>query len=767
MEQRELKTAGKSLARLDGVAKVTGKMKYGDDINCFGQLYMAVLYSEYPWAEIRELDTSGARKLPGVADIITADDVPGNNTMFGRFPVLARDQVRFIGEGIAAVAADTRETARRAVDLIRVGYGKIFNPILNADDAIKDGAPLIHPDKGNNYVDAASHKLIFGDTRRGMEESDRILERSYFSGFVDQAYIEPEALVAEYDAGTLLIRGSIQNPYSVRSCAAEALGLALNRIRVVQSGIGGSFGGKDEGIIINSVRAALLAMRTERPVKITFTREESFLATSKRHPFDMHYRIGLKDGKIRAVESRCISLSGPYNKQAMFANWRASIHAAGPYEIPHVNTHVDGVYTNTVYGGAYRGFSAPQIVFGIESLIDECAEETGMDPAEFRRFNCFRPGSALPSGQIVQAEKMPANLGELISAVCGKTDFSAKWREYREDQKRWDGGLCRGIGLAATFRGAGLGGEGIDAGSSQITIDADGYVQVQSCFTEMGQGISTTLCQIAAEELGLPLDRISWLANDTAANMDTGPTVASRSCMIGGMAVQNGTGILKSRMASVLAPLLGCPPEELEFKDGEIRRAGNPRRRMSFDEGVRYCLQKAGLSLSAQGWYSPGAPPSFVPSSGQGPAYPSYLLGAVAAEITVDCVTGKITTERICAAYEIGKAINPQIVRGQLIGGLVQGLGFALMEEMDSPGGYLKIRNFDDFMIPGAMDVPGIEIIILEGASPGGPYGAKGIGEFGVELAAPAIANAHANATGRRIRRLPLSLERVREAGHI
>jgi CO/xanthine dehydrogenase Mo-binding subunit len=390
-----------------------------------------------------------------------------------------------------------------------------------------------------------------------------------------------------------------------------------------------------------------------------------------------------------------------------------------------------------------------------------------MDPAEFRRLNCLRSNSALPTGQIMNSAKMPANLEELISAVCEKTDFSAKWRRYREEQKHWDGGLCRGIGLALTFRGAGLGGEGIDAGSAQITVHVDGHVQVQTCFTEMGQGISTAVCQIAAEELGLPLDRISWLANDTAANVDTGPTVASRSCMIGGMAVQNGTTVLKSRMAAVLAPLLECPPVELELKDGEIRRAGNQEKRMSFDEGAQYCLQKAGISLSVQGWYSPGAPPSFDHSNGQGPAYPAYVLGAATAETTVDCVTGKITVEKLCAAYEMGRAINPQIVRGQFIGGLVQGLGFALMEEMDTAGGYLKTRNFDDFMIPGVMDIPAIEIMIFEGGGPVGPYGALGIGEFGVELAAPAIANAHANATGRRIRSLPLSLERVREAGHV
>ncbi|MDR3144745.1 MAG: xanthine dehydrogenase family protein molybdopterin-binding subunit [Treponema sp.] len=769
MEEAKFAVAAQSVGRIDGIAKVTGSMQYGDDINRFGQLYMATLYAEYPSAEILSVDPSGARKLEGVVDIITARDIPGNPVLFGRFPVLVGDEVRFIGDGIVSVAAETKEIARHALTRITVRYGKVYRPITTVREALEPGARIIHADKQDNYVDFAGYKLINNDVEQGFAESDLILERFYATGFVDQGYIEPEALVAEYDpnTATLLIQGSIQNPYSVRQAVAGALGLKFNQVRVLQSAIGGSFGGKDEGVIVNSARAALLALRTRRPVKVCLTREESFLTTSKRHPFDMEYRIGLKrDGTIRAVETRLTALAGPYNKQAMFANWRASIHAAGPYAVPHIRTRVDGVYSNTVYGGAYRGFSAPQVLFGTESLIDECADALGIDPAEFRLRNCLGPYSTLSSGQIMDPALMPSNLARLITVVNEKTGFSQKWREYREPRKDWSGGLCRGIGMAITFRGAGLGGEGIDSGSAQVTIDADGCVMVQTGFTEMGQGLSTTLCQVAAELLGLPLADISWLQNDTAANMDPGPSVASRGIMIGGMAVKNAVDILKARMGAVLGPLLECGGDEPEFRDGEIRNRGKPGKKFSFREGVSICLQKAGISLSTQGWYSPGPPAVFDHATGQGPAYASYLLGATVAELTVDCPLGKIRVERMVSAVELGRAINPGIVRGQLTGGLVQGLGFALMEDMDVSGGYLKTLNFDDFLIPTAMDVPPIDILLFEGGAPGGPFGAKGIGELGVEMAAPAIANAHANATGRRVRRLPLNPERVRQAGH-
>jgi CO/xanthine dehydrogenase Mo-binding subunit len=770
MGETNLNVVGRSLVKPDSFAKVTGTMKYGDDINKYRQLFMATCYGKYPSAEIKGIDTSRARKLKGVADIITSMDIPGSNSLYGRFPVLADGQVRFIGEGIAAVAAETREIAEYAAGLIKIRYGKIFKPILGVGEALAEEARVIHKDKKDNYADNATYLQKRNNTEQGFAESDLVLSRSYTSGFVAHAYLEPEALTAEYDPNTetIIIQGTTQNPYTVRSYISSALGIPVNKVRVIQTAIGGSFGGKDEGVFLMSVRAALLAIRTGRPVKAVLSREESLLTSSKRHPYVSRYKAGLKkDGTIHAMESHLTAIAGPYNKQLQFVNWRACVHATGPYGIYHVSSRADGVYTNTLYGGAYRGFSAPQVVFGSECFIDECAEEAGMNPMDFRLRNCLRSGSVLPSGQIVDSRTVPDNLPGLIRAVCEKTEFMAKWQKYKENQKNCSRSLRRGIGLAATFRGAGLGAGGLEIGSARVTASINGTVQVQSFYTEMGQGLSTTLCQVVGEVLGLPLEKISWLETDTSASMDAGISSASRGLMVAGDAAKNGAEILRNRMAAVLAPYIECGADEIEFRDQEICGKNRRQKSMSFQDGARICLQNHGISLSAEGWSSRGQPLKFDPETNQGPVYPTYDLGAAVAEVAVDCVSGNITVEKITAAFELGKAVNPQIVRGQFIGGLVQGLGYAVMEEMDTRGGYLKTLNFDDLMVPASLDTPPVEVLLFESGSPMGPYGAKGIGEFGVEMAAPAIANAHANATGKRIRSLPLNLERVREAGHL
>jgi len=750
--------------RSDGYAKVTGSMQYGDDINAFRQLCAKTVYTRYPHADIQRIDISQALQVPGVVDIITAQDIPGNPVMFGRFPVLVADRARYIGDGVAVVAAETARIALHAASLVEVVYGEILKPVVTIEEALDPDCQNIHADSVGNLIDHASHHLELGESRLGFQESPIQLSRTYKTGFVDNGYIEPEVVLVEVDTntGTVIVRGSIQNPYNIREAVAGVLGKPLNQVRVVQTAIGGSFGGKDESMMLIASRAAIIALRTGRPVKTVLSREESFVASAKRHPFTSDYRIGLaKDGHILALESTHHVQGGAYNKQAMFTNWRASIHAAGAYAVPNVRTDVDGVYTNTVFGGAYRGFSAPQMVFGIESLIDECAQTVGLNPAEFRLLNCLKPYDTIPSGQCLDPVLMPANLRELIDTVCGKTSFNAKWAGYQKERATASShGIVKGIGLSVTYRGVGLGGEGIDTGAATVTIDVDGYVKVQSSFTEMGQGLSTTLCQIAAEVLGLPLESVSWTQNDTAANMDAGPTVASRGIVAGGNAVKNACGNLRATMATLIARKFNCLPEEIEFRDGQVTSIRDCHHSVGFTQAARICLKDAGVSLSAQGWYSPG-PQSFDHHTGQGAAYPSYLFGASVAEISVDQGTGAITVEHLTSAIELGKAINPQIVRGQFIGGAIQGMGYAVMEEMDCHDGYMHTLNFDDFLIPGAMDVPKVDIVLMETDGHVGPYGAKGIGELGIEMIAPAIANAYANATGKRIRELPLNLERV------
>lgn len=767
MKKRETvyKVINKNHKRIDGYEKVTGRLVFGADQNMYNQLYARTVYSSYPHAEILNIDTSKAEAVPGFICSVTAADVPGSNSMFGRFPVLAGKKVKYIGDGVVVVAAETEQAAEEAASCVSIEYREL-PALLSVEEALAEDAPRIHADADGNMIDFAHHKMRLGDVEKGFKEADFILEQKYSTGFAYNGYIEPEAVIVYPDPSRqgIVIQGTIQNPYNIRECVAEALAVRMNQVRVIQSAIGGSFGGKDESMIVMSARCALVALKTRRPVKMVLTREQSFLESANRHPYYSHYKLGAgKDGTIFALEDCIYAQGGPYNKQAMFVNWRGSVHAAGPYRIPHVKTDIYGVYTNTVFGGAYRGFSAPQIVFAVESLIDELAEICGKNPLEIRLKNCLAEGDQLPTGQYLTRDKMPANLHEMLVAVAEKTDFANKWEKYRSVPHQ-TGNILNGIGLSCTFRGAGLGGEGLDTGAAVLTLDRDGFLNMQSSSTELGQGIRTTHAQIAGEVLGMTMDKITFSATDTSITLDAGPTVASRGILAGGNAVKIAAEKLKKRLSGVAAELLNCGEDDLEFADNTVWDAAAvsdaEQHSLSITELAGECHRNRGIPLTAQGWFTP-KPEHLDHHTGRGNAYPSYLFGVAVSEVLVDTGTGKITVKKITAAYELGRAINPEIVRGQLIGGLMQGLGYAIMEELDTRDGMLRTHNFDDYMMPGVMDMPEIDIILFESDDNVGPFGAKGIGEIGIELIAPSIANAFTNATGKRIRELPLNFERV------
>jgi len=752
---------GTHSARIDAYEKVTGRAKYCGDINYGNQLYAATVYSKYPHARILKIDTHEAEQCEGVVAVVTAKDVPASNSMFGRFPVFAEEEVKYIGDGVAAVAAESPEIARRAAQLVEVEY-KELPAVLEIEKALEKDAAKVHEDAEDNLIENASHKLYYGDVRRGFESADKILARSYRTHFVDQMYIEPEAIIAlpdPYRRG-VEIHGSIQNPYSVRQNVAEVLGLKYSRVRVVQSTIGGSFGGKDESVMLMAARCALLALKLNRPVKMVLTREESMLESPKRHAYLAQYKIGVKkDGSITAVEDTIFTQGGAYNNKAMFANWRGSIHAAGAYRVPHVKNDVYGVYTHTIFGGAYRGFSAPQIVFALESLMDEAAAELNIDPVEFRLKNCLKPHDQLPTGQYLHPDKIPANLESLILDVCRRAEYQRKKEEYDQfnaehtDEKR-------GIGIAITLRGTGLGGEGIDTAGASITIEPDGSVNIQSGLIEMGQGMRTAHAQIVAEVLGIEMERITFSTSDTSMVMDGGPTVASRGTLAGGMAMLNAAEKLLSRLKDIAAVELGCALEDITLDNHRYYKKEDPKKYCSFDDLITKGYRERGISLSAQGWYNPGPEP-LDHHTGRGNAYPSYIYGAAMPEVLVDMRTGKIKVEKVTLAYEIGRAINPKIVEGQIYGGFLQGLGYGLFEEIEQRDGYVFSLNFDDYLVPTVKDVPDFDLKIFESASKVGPFGAKGVGEIGVELAAASVANALYAATGKRLRELPLNLERV------
>ena len=756
-----LEYVGKACARVDGVEKVTGKTRYGADLRFARELTAKSLYSPVPHARITSIDTSKAKALPGVLAVITAADVPGNNEMAGRFPVFAKGEAKYIGDALAAVAAESLQIAEQALKLIEVEY-EVLPGVWSLEAAMTDkNAPAVHSDQADNSMELTQYPLRKGDIEAGFREAAQLIEGTYTVGFQEQAYIETESVTAQpapFHHGVEIF-GCIQNPYSIRANVATVLGIPESQIRVVLTAIGGSFGGKDESVMNMAARCSILALKTGRPVRMDLTREECFRESCKRHPFNMKYSLGLKqDGSISAIKTVLTCQGGAYNNKARFSNWRAVVHTTGAYRIPNIQADLYGKYTNTIYGGAYRGFSGPQVLFGIETLIDETAAKLGRNPKDFRLQNVIRTGDTIACGQLLQDGIIAAPLSTMIKETSEKADFDKKWLSWPQSNKT-SGDIKKGIGIAITCRGAGLGGEGVDTSSAMLTVCHDGSITLFSGHTEMGQGMRTAHSQIAAEALGVKIERIDFRHSDTSITLDGGPTVASRGTQSGGRAVLDAAVKLKGRLLEAAGLKTGKPKEDLTLSGDAVRdKAGNVL--CSFDDLVKYCVYPLGTNLSAQGWYNSGLY-HIDHETQQGTCYQTYTNGVAITEISVDTATGKISVDKLTVAYELGTAINPQLAYGQFVGGLMQGLGYALFEEMEEDQGYLRTLNFDDYLIPTTLDVPKIELSLYGSENPEGPYGAKGIGEIGIELAAPSIGNALYHATGKRLRDLPFNLERV------
>lgn len=744
--------------KVDVLEKVTGKARYAGDLKFDGMLYAKTVYSRHPHAAILRVDTSKAEAIPGVAAVLTAKDVPGSNSLFGGYHVLTGDKVRYIGDGVALVVAADPATAAKAQKAVAVEYEPL-PAVFTIDEALAPDAPVIHDFAPDNVVENSRQPLRKGDISVGFAEADRILERTYETQFVEHAYIEPEAVVAvpnPFDR-SITVYGSIQNPFAARSGVADALGWSLSQVRIVQSVLGGTFGGKDEVALLLTTRAAVAAVHTGKPVRIVLTREESLAESSKRHPYRLQYKVGVKnDGRITAIEAVVIAQGGGYNNKSQFTNWRAAIHTSGCYRIPHIKTDVFGVYTNTIYGGAMRGFSSPQTIFGNESLMDEIAAELGLDPLEIRMINALRPGDTTPSGQPLGDGTIPAPLPDILRDLAERTDFLRKWHAYPSANS---GFIKRGIGMAVSMRGAGLGGEGLDATGALVSIQADGSVQILSGLTENGQGLKTAHSQIVAEVLGISLDRIEYPNTDTLTIPDGGITAASRGTMIGGKAMAMAAGEVRAKLLKVAGELLQCEPAELEIREEVIYPVGDPARTVSYRKVVERA-KAIGEMLASLQWFSPGAA-RLDHRTNQGEAFPTYVWGGVVAEVEVDTETGKVQVVKVTSAHDVGTAVNPQAIKGQVYGGIVMAQGMGVLEEVEEEDGLVHSLNLDEYLIPTSMDIPQMEVVIVETPDPFGPFGAKSLGEPATELPAAAIANAVAHATGRRIRHLPCNLERV------
>jgi len=788
---------GSAVPGVNALDKVTGRAKYGADYNQKGQLYGYVRYADHPHAEIVSIDTTRAKALPGVRVVLTHVDVPGEKSFGGVIPhqvVLCSDKVRYIGDVVAIVAADTEEIGVKAADLIDVQWHLL--PIVSDPvKALGKDSPQVHPD-GNLCV---HHKVRKGDVEGAFSRCDVVLEREYVTQKVEHAYLEPEAVLAEPgENGGVTITGSVQNLYSIRRAMARVLALPLNRVRIRQATLGGSFGGKDEAMSALACRAALLALATGRPVKMVNTRENSMRESYKRHPYRMRYKVGAsKEGVLQAMQIEIFADAGAYAAMSPFVTWRSVVQATGPYVVPNVKTDVYAAYTNNCYTSAMRGFGSPQICFGAESLMDELALELGMDPLELRLKNVLTDGSETATGQKLNHK---VSVAQVLLNVAQEGNFREKWKAYlgenggstgkkenacgasaENTDSRTDAEnpqIKRGIGLSCSYRGVSLGAEGVDAAGVVVSLQTDGTVIVSSGLVDMGQGAATTISLFAAEELGVTIDKVVFLNADTSRLPDSGPTVASRTTFMAGNAARRGCQKLLERLRPVAAEALGCSEDSLVFKENSVsvcrgrsnapgteaekEQGWNPQTRgkgMPLAALAALCFDK-GISLYAHGWFQ--APSTtWNKETGQGDAYFTFVYGANLAEVEVDTVTGQVKVTRFISSHDVGRVINLHGARGQVCGGVAMGLGYALLEEYGEEAGLPAVENLDEYLLPTVADVPEVSVIFVENPDGLGPYGAKSLGEPACEIAAPAIANAVANATGRRIRELPLTLERV------
>ncbi|MHB1404579.1 MAG: xanthine dehydrogenase family protein molybdopterin-binding subunit [Desulfitobacteriaceae bacterium] len=736
-----------NVGRIDALEKLTGQIKFADDLRLPGQIIGKVLRCQQTHARIAAIDLSEALQVPGTITIMLAGDLPAHTT-WSTYPLLVSERVLYQGDALALVAAESEHAAEVALKKIRVEY-EALPAVLSIDEALQSNSPILHEGCSDNRVANTHWPVRKGNIDEGFARSDVILEREYRTSHIEHAYIEPEAVLVTKDwDDSLIVYGSTQNPFNTRRAVATATGYPLNKVRVVQQAVGGSFGGKEESMGLLAGRAAILCLQTGRPVKMAYSREESMIESSKRHPFRLRYKIGAKrDGSIMAMQAELVDEGGAYNFQAQFMNWRACVHAAGVYRIPNVQVDVFAVHTNRVFGGAMRGYSSPQIIFAQESLMDELAQELGMEALDLRQANFLHEQDQTITGQVLTE---PVNAEKVTLRALELADYHRKKAEYaRQDS---DAPVIRAIGFATSFRGCGLGAEAPDATGAMVSVQEDGTIVVRSSLTDMGQGLQTAHAQLVAQELGVSLERIVSKTVDTSIVPEGGMTVASRGTFSGGKPVVLAAAQIRQTLFSVAAKKLECAPQELDVAEDWIFQREDPERKLSFDEVVSTAFW-SGYPLNVTGWFQPDLV-QWIHATGQGDAFPSYTYGCVVADVEINKVTGVATVTKLVSVHDIGQVVHAGAAEGQVYGGMAMGLGMVLMEQLTFNKGLVTNDNFDKYIIPTAADMPEAVLEFLPSDGNSGAGGAKSLGEAALEAVPAAVANAFA-AAGYRMRVLP------------
>jgi CO/xanthine dehydrogenase Mo-binding subunit len=735
---------GSSTERTDAAGKVTGKAVYANDVNFPGMIYGKVLRSELARARIKEIDVSGAEKLDKVVTL-THHDIPGKNAigpMIADQPILAGKEVNFYGEAIVLIGADSEEKADEALDLINIEYESL-EPVLDPIAALNKETPVIH--EGGNLAD--HNKIRKGDVEKGFKESDIIIEGEYKTQRIEHAYLEPETTVAKtHDDGGITVWTCTQHTHFDRRAIAAMLGISQNRVRIVQTVTGGGFGGKIWSVC--PCFAALLAFKTGRPAKVIYTRDESILTTTKRHPYTIRYKTGAtREGKLKAIEVTMTSDTGPYMVVGKGVMARSVIQVSGPYEIPNVK--IDGfvVYTNNPVCGAMRGYGGPQGAVAHERQMDELARQLHMDSVELREKNILKVGSATATGQLLEH-----SVG-IQTVVQEAKDVIASIRKQKAPDETFK---KRGTGIGLALHGIGST-RGGSQGTAYVNMLLDGSASVICGSVDIGQGSDTIFAQIAAEELGLPIEKVRVVSTDSDVTPDCESTSGSRVTYISGKAVQLAARNAKATIFEKAAHLLEVEPSNLSLKNGIVQLKGNDDKKISVAQVLKAHYMQG---VSGAGNFIPRTV-SLDPECGLGSPCGTYSYAAGVAEVEVDMETGRVDVLKIVNIIDVGRAINPMSVEGQIEGGTCMGMGYALMEEIKSEAGMIKNPNFTDYKIPTVMDIQYMRAGIVEEKEPSGPYQAKGFSEVTVTPVAAAILNGIRNATGLQISEIPADPERV------
>lgn len=755
---------GQAVPQLEGWEKLTGRAQYIADLYRPGMLFGAILQSHLPHARILGYDLSAARALPGVRAIVTGDDLDEAHRM-GAFikdePAFAKGKVRYVGEIVAAVAADTEAIARHAVRLIHVDYEEL-PAVLDPEQALEPGAATVHDD-ASSYVqvfDAGTEGNLCsrtsfhtGDIDAAWAQCDLVVEGSYRTQAQAHLSLEPCGALAEVDAaGRVTLWSANQSVFRVQASVCESLGLPMTRLRCLTPRIGAGFGNKMEAHVQPAV--VLLAMKARKPVKLILSREEDFESVRARHPAIIRMKTGVKrDGTLVARETELLLDGGAYGDDSPGVLGYALLMNCGPYRIPHVHAHGRVAYTNKLRFGAFRGFGVPQMTFASETQLDEIAHKLGIDAMALRRRNMLAGDDPWFGGQPILSNGL-AQCVDIVEKESG-------WPVDAASQQAAPG-FRRGLGVALSAHISGL-----LASGAIVRVLEDGTVLLNTGAVDIGQGSNTVLTQMCAEALKLPIERVAIASPDTDGSPYNWGTTASRVTYVAGRSVVGAAAEVETKLKQQASQMLECAPEDLELlPGGRVAIKGVAQRAVSFAEiSGRAHWAAGGPIIGTHSWVfdqktvdPKRAVANGLPFSQIG----IYSFNALVVEVEVDELTGKVRVLNAWSACDIGRAINPTMATGQIEGAFVQGMGFALTEEMVWDGARLANPSLMDYKIPTFAELPdSVRAYLVESNEPSGPFGAKSVGELGINGVAAAIANAVANATGVRIHQLPLSAERV------